>query len=102
MPVLIAGIGTAVPPHRIAQTQAAELARQYSCETPDHERVFNAVYWGTGVETRHSVVLQAPNGDSAARQSFYGDASPTTGDRMRKYEEEAGTLALYWLCTSYC
>ena len=57
MPVLIAGIGTAVPPHRIAQTQAAELARQYSCETPDHERVFNAVYWGTGVETRHSVVL---------------------------------------------
>ena len=94
MPVLIAGIGTAVPPHRIAQTQAAELARQYSCETPDHERVFNAVYWGTGVETRHSVVLQAPNGDSAARQSFYGDSSPTTRDRMRKYEDEAGALAV--------
>ena len=93
MPVLIAGIGTAVPPNRIAQAQAAELARQYSCETPDHERVFNAVYWGTGVET-HSVVLQAPNGDTGARQSFYGDASPTTGDRMRKYEEEAGTLAV--------
>ena len=58
MPVLIAGIGTAVPPHRIAQAEAAAIARQYSCETPDHERVFNAVYWGTGVETRHSVVLR--------------------------------------------
>ncbi len=94
MPVLIAGIGTAVPPHRIAQAQAAELARQYSCETPDHERVFNAVYWGTGVETRHSVLLQASNGDSGARQSFYGDASPTTRDRMRRYEDEAGALAV--------
>ena len=94
MPVLIAGIGTAVPPHRIAQAHAAELARQYSCETPEHERVFSAVYWGTGVETRHSVVLQASNGATGARQSFYGDASPTTRDRMRKYEEEAGALAV--------
>ena len=94
MPVLIAGIGTAVPPHRIAQAQAAELARQYSCETPDHERVFNAVYWGTGVETRHSVVLHASNGDTGARQSFYGDTSPTTRDRMGKFEDEAGALAV--------
>ena len=94
MPVLIAGIGTAVPPHRIAQTEAAALARQYSCETPDHERVFNAVYWGSGVETRHSVVLQASNGDTSVGQSFYGDASPTTRVRMRKYEEEAGALAV--------
>ena len=94
MPVLIAGIGTAVPPHRIAQTEAAAIARQYSCETPDHERVFNAVYWGTGVETRHSVVLEASNADTSARQSFYGDASPTTRVRMRKYEEEAGALAV--------
>jgi predicted naringenin-chalcone synthase len=94
MPVSIAGIGTAVPPHRIAQAQAAELARQHSCETPDHERVFNAVYWGTGVETRHSVVLHASNGDTTARQSFYGDASPTTRDRMRKFEEEASALAV--------
>ena len=66
MPVLIAGIGTAVPPHRIAQADAAAIARQYSCETPDHERVFDAVYWGTGVETRHSVVLQASNGDTGS------------------------------------
>ncbi len=94
MPVMIAGIGTAVPRHRIVQAEAAAIARQYSCEAPDHERVFNAVYWGTGVETRHSVLLESSNGDIGPRQSFYGDASPTTGDRMRRYEEEAGGLAV--------
>jgi len=94
MPVVIAGIGTAVPPHRIAQNDAAFLARPYSCETPVHERLFEAVYKGTGVATRHSVVLQASDGDLAARQSFYGGASPTTLERMRKYEEEAGALAV--------
>jgi predicted naringenin-chalcone synthase len=96
MPVLIAGLGTAVPPHRIAQPDAAAIARRYSCETPDHERVFNAVYWGSGVETRHSVVLESSNsnGDASARQTFYGDTSPTTRDRMEKYESEAGDLAV--------
>jgi predicted naringenin-chalcone synthase len=94
MSVLIAGIGTAVPPHRIAQADAALLARPYSCETPAHERLFEAVYSGTGVQQRYSVVLQASDGDLAARQSFYGSASPTTGDRMRKYEAEAGSLAV--------
>jgi predicted naringenin-chalcone synthase len=94
MPVLIAGIGTAVPPHRIVQSEAAELARRHACETPDHERVFNAVYWGTGVQTRHSVVLERANGDQVARQSFYGDASPTTRERMCKYEEEVDALAI--------
>ena len=96
MAVLIAGLGTAVPPHRIAQPEAAEIARQYSCESPDHERVFNAVYWGTGVETRHSVVLESPksNGDACPRQTFYGDQSPTTRERMEKYESKAGDLAV--------
>jgi predicted naringenin-chalcone synthase len=94
MAVLIAGIGTAVPPHRIAQADAAFLARPYSCETPVHERLFEAVYDGTGVRHRHSVVLQSSDGDLAARQSFYGPANPTTRERMRKYEEEAGSLAI--------
>ena len=35
-----------------------------------------------------------PMASTSARQSFYGDASPTTRDRMRKYEEEAGALAV--------
>ena len=53
-----------------------------------------AVYAGTGVATRHSVILQASDGDLAGLQSFYGETSPTTRDRMRVYEVEASALAL--------
>jgi predicted naringenin-chalcone synthase len=92
--MLIAGIGTAVPPHRIAQTDAAEIAQPYSCETAAQERLFQCLYRWTGVETRHSVVLRRSAGELDDRQSFYGRESPTTRDRMRKYEEEAGALAV--------
>jgi predicted naringenin-chalcone synthase len=92
--MLIAGIGTALPPHRIAQADAAEIAQQYSCETPAQERLFKGMYRRAGVETRHSVVLETSDGDLAARQSFYSLAHPTTGDRMRKYDEHAGALAV--------
>ena len=94
MSALIAGIGTAVPRNRIAQDDAATLALPYSCETPAHERVLQAIYEGTGVAKRHSVILQASEGDLAGRQAFYGDTNPTTRDRMQMYEAEASTLAL--------
>lgn len=94
MPMLIAGIGTALPPHRIAQSDAAEIAQQYSCETPAQQRLFKGMYRRAGVETRHSVVLERSDGELAARQSFYSQAHPTTGDRMRKYEEHSGALAV--------
>ncbi len=94
MTMSIAGIGTAVPPHRIAQADAAEIATQFSCETPAQERLFKGMYRRAGVDTRHSVVLEASDGDLGARQSFYTHANPTTRDRMRKYEEQAGALAV--------
>jgi predicted naringenin-chalcone synthase len=94
MSVLIAGIGTAVPPHRINSADAAEIAKQFACETPAQERLFAAMYRRAGVETRHSVVLSASEGDLAHRQSFYGAEHPTTRDRLLKYEVEAGPLAL--------
>jgi len=94
MPMLIAGIGTAVPAHRIAQADAAEIAQRYSCETAAQERLFKGMYRRAGVETRHSVVLERSDGDLDVRQSFYSSANPTTQDRMRKYEEHAGGLAV--------
>jgi predicted naringenin-chalcone synthase len=94
MPMLIAGIGTAVPPHRIAQADAAEIAQQFSCDTAAQERLFQSVYRRAGVETRHSVVLHTSTGELDDRQSFYGRENPTTRDRMRKYEAEAGALAV--------
>jgi predicted naringenin-chalcone synthase len=94
MPATIAGIATALPSHRILQSDAAEIARDFSCETAEHERVFSAIFRLSGVETRHSVLLEGSEGDLASRQSFYGSSSPTTGQRMQEYEKHAGPLAL--------
>ena len=94
MPATIAGIATALPTHRIHQADAAEIARSFSCETKEHDRVFSAIFRLSGVETRHSAVLDASDGDLACRQSFYGPASPTTRERMEAYEGCAGPLAV--------
>ncbi len=94
MPMLILGIGTAVPPHRILQADAAQIAQQFSCETPAQERLFKGMYRRAGVESRHSVVLETSQGDLERRQSFYTHDNPTTSARMRKYEEHAASLAV--------
>jgi predicted naringenin-chalcone synthase len=94
MSMLIAGIGTAVPPHRISSADAAEIAKRYACETPAQERLFQTMYRRAGVETRHSVVLRASEGALDLRQSFFGVENPTTLDRMREYEAAAGTLGV--------
>lgn len=95
MPATIAGIATALPPHRIEQSDSAEIARSFSCETAEQERVFRAIFRLSGVETRHSVLLEASSGsEDGPRQSFYGGESPTTRRRMQVYEEQAGPLAM--------
>jgi predicted naringenin-chalcone synthase len=94
MTMSIAGIGTALPFHRIAQSDAAEIAAYYTCETRDQERRLKGMYRLSGVETRHSVVLEVSNGDLGVRQSFYTRANPTTQERMRKYEDHAAALAV--------
>jgi predicted naringenin-chalcone synthase len=92
--MLIAGIGTAVPTHRIAQEDAASIAHQFACETAAQERLFHSLYRRSGVETRHSVVLDASSGELNSRQSFFQEGDVTTFGRMKKYETEAGALAV--------
>lgn len=94
VPMVIAGIGTANPPHRITSADAAEIAQTFSCETPAQRRMFHTMYRRSGVETRHSVLLAASSGSLDARQSFFADGEPTTRDRMQRYEDEAGPLAV--------
>ncbi|HEV3163200.1 MAG TPA: type III polyketide synthase [Isosphaeraceae bacterium] len=94
IPMVIAGIGTANPPHRITSSDAAEIAQKYACESPAQRRLFEMMYQRAGVETRHSVVLTASDGSLDARQSFFGPAAPTTLHRMQRYEAEAGPLAV--------
>lgn len=93
MPATIVGIGTALPRYRILQQDAAAIARGFSCETAEQERLFAAIFRRAGVEARGSVVLTESEGDLAARQSFYGAANPTTSRRMERYEAEAGPMA---------
>lgn len=93
MTMCIAGIGTAVPRHRIAQADAATLAEAYACETPAQRRRFHATYRLSAVAWRHSVLLEASNGDLGSRQTFFGAEPPTTRARMQRYERDAGPLA---------
>ena len=95
MPVMIAGIGTAVPPHR---DRPGPRRPRSPGNTLAKRRTTSAYLTlstgGLASKRRHSVVLEPSNGDRGPRQSFYGDASPTTRDRMLAYEEQAGDLAV--------
>lgn len=94
VPMIIAGIGTATPPHRISSVDAAEIAQGLARQPAETRRLFHALYRRSGVATRHSAVLEASDGELNARQSFFGPDEPTTRARMGRYEAEAGPLAV--------
>ena len=72
----IVGIGTAVPPHAIGQSDAAEIVQGYTCTTETEAQYYRDDYHAVGVDTRHCVILDHPDGDLATRQSFYPDRLP--------------------------
>jgi predicted naringenin-chalcone synthase len=94
MPMVIAGIGTALPRYQIDQADAADIVRKYSCDTEAQGRLFQRFYDHSGVAARYSVLLDRPDGSLEERQSFYGTTSPTTRERMQRYEREASELAI--------
>jgi len=99
MKMYLSGLGTAVPPGVLEQTDAAELSRAFCAADARQARALRMLYGRSGVETRHSVVLQADHGTLQERMPFYPAASgpedrgPTTGQRMACYEAEAPPLA---------
>ena len=98
MNFLILGIGTATPPRRIAQQDAAVLAGTLVGSAARRERTLSAVYRQTRIAHRGSVLLDDP-GDAAFAQSFFpparnsDDAGPSTAARMDRYCREAPGLA---------
>ena len=58
-----------------------------------------ALYRRSGVQTRHSVVLDSSTGESPATQHFYSPSSepdnrgPGTAERMQKYQADAPVIA---------
>ena len=57
MSLCIKGIGTAVPPHSIAQEDAAEAAAQLCGLSEKQRRLLPTLYRHAGVRKRHSAVL---------------------------------------------
>ena len=95
----LSGLGTAVPPGVLEQSDAAELSPAFCAANARQARALRMLYGRSGVETRNTVVLRAGQGTLQERVRFYPAASgpddrgPTTGERMAWYEKEAPPLA---------
>ncbi|NNF14876.1 MAG: type III polyketide synthase [Gemmatimonadetes bacterium] len=96
----LAGVGTALPEHRLTQAEAVELHASFCGFEEGRARTLRALYRRSGVDTRHSVLLENSQGELPTRQRFYpaarseGDRGPTTVQRMAAYEAHAPALAV--------
>ncbi|MEE2669644.1 MAG: type III polyketide synthase [Gemmatimonadota bacterium] len=99
MNIQLSGLGTAVPPRILKQTDAAELSGNFCAADSRQARALRMLYGRSGVETRNTVVLESDQGTLKERVPFYPaangpkDRGPTTGERMAWYETEAPPLA---------
>jgi predicted naringenin-chalcone synthase len=99
----IAGIGTAVPPHSISQSQAAQVAKAVCCRNDEQAAILPALYRHTGVESRHMVFADNAVADVLGGTSHSGcdflpasaadGLGPSTALRMARYVSEAAPLA---------
>jgi alpha-pyrone synthase len=104
MSFAILGLGTAVPPTRVTQEEAAHIARRLCCRTPEQQTWLPLMYEHTGIHCRHLTFGQQVVEDvlhcTAHSQSVFlpsgrdDDQGPTTGQRLGVYAEEAGPLAV--------
>jgi predicted naringenin-chalcone synthase len=104
MSFAILGLGTAVPPTTIDQAAAARIAQVVCCRTPEQQTWLPLMYNQTGIEKRHltfkeQVVSDIMEGTRLSGSVFLpsdapDDRGPTTAQRMRCYEADAGPLAL--------
>ena len=92
----ILGIGTAVPRHRISQGESAAMAERISGSSPERAALLARIQRRSGVSVRHSVLLESAQheADIHGRMPFYGESSPSTGERIRRFEAHAEPLAL--------
>jgi prepilin-type processing-associated H-X9-DG protein len=96
MPLILHGIGTAVPSRRLSQADAVQVAHRINAETPEQTRLLSRIYQKTKVLSRGSVLLEKDGDDATIQErlSFYGAESPSTAERMQAFDDYAGGLAL--------
>ena len=96
MPLILHGIGTAVPFRRLSQADAVQVAHRINAETPEQTRLLSRIYQKTKVLSRGSVLLEKDGDDGTIQErlSFYGVESPSTAERIQAFDDYAGGLAL--------
>jgi predicted naringenin-chalcone synthase len=82
-------MGTAVPSRSVSQERAAELTSQIAGHGDEQTLRLATLYRLTGIEKRHSVILENPR----ALAAYSRQRGPTTGRRMRLYDEHVRPLA---------
>ena len=96
MPLSIRGIGIAVPPHQVSQTEAMALAERVSAGNGSRAALVRRIQGRTQVRQRGSVLAtgNAEQHPISERLPFYGGQSPTTAARMAAFADHATPLAL--------
>lgn len=96
MPLSIRGLGTAVPPHQLNQTEATALAERVSADSVSRAALVRRIQGRTQVRQRGSVLATgiADQQSIQERLPFYGSQSPTTAARMAAFAHHAAPLAL--------
>lgn len=85
----VLGWGTALPPYRYLQEEIAGWLA--STLDPRRARRLRAAFRGSGIESRSGCLPDFAKGCTEPR--LFRGASPSTGDRMAAYREEAPALA---------
>ncbi|MEX2213584.1 MAG: type III polyketide synthase [Phycisphaeraceae bacterium] len=118
MTVSILGLGTALPQHQLPQGTAAAMSSGFCCDDDAQTKRFESLYLRSGVQSRHSVLLETGAGNGNGHtdgngsgsgegtgkaqdlsQSFFlprrsdGDMGPGTEERMQRYIAAAAPLA---------
>lgn len=99
MSTAILGLGLAVPEHSVSQVDAAEFALASCVATDKQRQLAPRLYLRSGVESRHSVLLNSSTNGRPATQAFFAPSDesrplgPSTAERMCTYRSEAHRLA---------
>jgi predicted naringenin-chalcone synthase len=104
MSLVIAGIGTAVPPASYDQREGLFIAQSLCCRTPEQSTWLPNMYSHTGIDKRHlslgrALIDDVIAGTTHTQSAFLprhteGDRGPTTRQRLAVYREQAPLLAI--------
>jgi predicted naringenin-chalcone synthase len=101
MSLMILGLGTATPPQRVTQDEAARVAALVSGTTPQQTALLSILYRQTQIASRHMVAGSRILEGALQSHRAHADAAPLsqqpipgTAERMAVYQREALPLAL--------